>query len=224
MKKTFITLLVFLVIGFIAFLLLSKNGFLGEDLGEKGENISSKIDQFVSQGVDAVADFTGLKEEEKPVPQEDPKITKFFQQLKTATPEALSQMVVNGFNPRKPNLAGEPPIVYMARYNDNPETYDVMLNIGANAAQTNAKGENALKVALERGAPLEIIRKLYANQEALDEEARQREIKKGPGSKIIGSYYPSIENNTGSKRRRTRKGNRVYIDGYSRNRNLQGLE
>ena len=214
MKKTFITLLVFLIIGFIAFLLLSKNGFLGEDLGEKGENLSSKIDQFVSQGVDAVADFTGLKEEEKPAePQEDPKITKFFQQLKTATPETLSQMVVNGFSPRKPNLAGEPPIVYMARYNDNPETYDVMLNIGANAAQTNAKGENALKVALERGAPLEIIRKLYANQEALDEEARQREIKKGPGSKVIGAYYPSIENHTVKKKNK----------GYRKNKNLRGL-
>ena len=220
MKKTFITLLIFLVVGFIAFLLLSKNGFLGEELGEKGENISAKIDEFVGQGIDAVADFTGLKEEKPVEPQEDPKITKFFQQLKTATPETLSTMVVNGFNPKKPNLAGEPPIVYMARYNNNPETYDVMLNIGANVGQTNRKGENALKVALERGAPLEIIRKLYANQEALDAIARQKEINKGPGAQVIGSYYPSIADDA----KGVTKGNRIYIDCYSRNRNLQGLE
>lgn len=221
MKKTFITLFVFLIIGFVVFLLLSKNGFLGEDLGKKGEEISSGIDNMFTQSKDAIAEFTGLKEEKKPEPVEDPKITKFFQRLKTATPEDLSDMVVKGFNPRKPNLAGEPPIVYMARYNNNPETYDVMLNIGANAAQTNRKGENALKVALERGAPLEIIRKLYANQEELDAEARQREINKGPGSQVIGSYYPSIDKNA---KKVVTKGNRIYVDGYSRNKNLQGLE
>ena len=220
MRKTFITFFIFLILAFIAFLLLSKNGFLGEDLGKKGEEISSGIDRVFSQGKDAIADFTGLKEEKPAVPQEDPKITKFFKQLKTATPEVLSEMVVNGFNPRKANLAGEPPIVYMARYNDNPETYDIMLNIGANAAQTNKKGENALKVALERGAPLEIIRKLYANQEEIDAQKRLDKINEGPGAQVIGSYYPSIE----KEAQGVTKGNRIYIDGYSRNKNLKGLE
>ena len=220
MKKTFITLLVFLVVAFIAFLLLSKNGFLGEDIGKTGEEISSSLDKAVSQGIDAIADFTGLKEEKKPEPQEDPKITKFFKQLKTATPEILSDMIINGFNPKKPNLAGEPPIVYMARYNDNPETYDIMLTIGANVGQTNRKGENALKVALERGAPLEIIRKLYANQEELDARKRAEKINEGPGAQVIGSYYPSIEQDA----KNVTKGNRIYIEGYSRNKNLQGLE
>lgn len=220
MKKTFITLFVFLIIGFVVFLLLSKNGFLGEDLGKKGEEISSGIDNMFTQSKDAIAEFTGLKEEKKPEPVEDPKITKFFQRLKTATPEDLSDMILKGFNPKKPNLAGEPPIVYMARYNDNPEVYDIMLTIGASVAQTNRKGENALKVAVERGAPVEIIRKLYKNQEEVDAQKRLDKINEGPGAQVIGSYYPSIEKDA----KGVTRGNRVYIDGYSRNKNLQGLE
>ena len=221
MKKTFLTLLAFLVIGFVAFLLLSTNGFLGEDLGKKGEDLSKSIEGAVSQGVDSIGEFTGLKEEKKPVPQEDPKVSKFFKQLKTATPEVLADMVLNGFKPKKPNLAGEPPIVYMARYNDNPEVYELMLNIGASVEQTNRKGENALKVAIERGAPTEIIRILYANQEALDQKVRQERINEGPGSQIIGSYYPSIEN---QKNKGTVHKGTVYHSNYTRNKNLRGLE
>lgn len=218
MKKTFLTFLVLLILAFIAFLLLSTNGFLGEEIGKTGTEISSGIGTVVNQGVDALGEITGLKEEKKPVPQEDPKVARFFQQLKTATPEVLADMVIKGFKPAKPNLAGEPPIVYMARYNNNPEVYELMLNIGASVAQTNAKGENALKVAIERGAPLEIIRILYADQEMLDAKARMDKINEGPGAKVIGSYYPSIEKNTQHTK------NTIYTPGYTRNKNLKGLE
>lgn len=221
MKKTILTLIVLIILAFIAFVLLSKSGFLGENLTKKGEDLSSDIGKMVSQSVNAIGEMTGLKEEEKKkpaVPQEDPKIKKFFEQLKTATPEVLSEMVLKGFKPTKPNLAGEPPIVYMARYNNNPEVYELMLNIGASVAQTNKKGDNALKVAIERGAPLEIIRILYANQEALDEMARIEKINQGPGAKVISSYYPSIEKNTQPTK------NTIYHSNYTRNKNLQGLE
>ncbi|MBQ4493494.1 MAG: hypothetical protein II972_02690 [Elusimicrobiaceae bacterium] len=219
MKKTFLTLIVFVILAVVAFLLLSTSGFLGEDIGKKGQELSGSLGNLVNQGKDALTDFTGIGEEKKPeVPQEDPKITKFFEQLKTATPEVLSDMVLKGFKPTKPNLAGEPPIVYMARYNNNAEVYELMLNIGASVAQTNRKGENALKVAIERGAPLEVVRILYANQEALDEQARQEKIMQGPGSKVVGSYYPSIENNVNNN-----SGRSIYYKGYRRNRNLQGL-
>lgn len=195
MKKTVFTLFAFLVVGFIIFLVLSTSGFLGEDIGQKGQEISGSIEKVVNQSMDAIGDLAGdSKKKQQPVPQEDPKITKFFQQLKTATPEVLADMVVEGFKPSKPNLAGEPPIVYMARYNNNPEVYELMLNIGASVAQTNRKGENALKVAIERGAPIEVIRILYANQEALDAKVRQEKIKQGPGAKVVSSYYPSLEN------------------------------
>lgn len=195
MKKTVFTLFAFLVVGFIIFLVLSTSGFLGEDIGQKGQEISGSIEKVVNQSMDAIGDLAGdSKKKQQPVPQEDPKITKFFQQLKTATPEVLADMVVEGFKPSKPNLAGEPPIVYMARYNNNPEVYELMLNIGASVAQTNRKGENALKVAIERGAPIEVIRILYANQEALDAKVRQEKIKQGPGAQVVSSYYPSLEN------------------------------
>ena len=218
MKKTFITLIVFIILAVVAFLLLSTSGFLGENLGQKGQELSNSIENVVNQSKDALVELTGIREEKKPeVPQEDPKITKFFQQLKTATPEVLSDMVLKGFKPTKPNLAGEPPIVYMARYNNNAEVYELMLNIGASVAQTNKKGENALKVAIERGAPLEVIRILYANQEDLDEQARQEKIQQGPGAKVVSSYYPSIEDSK-------KEGNSsLYYKGYRRNRNLQGF-
>ncbi len=225
MKKTVITLIVFIILAVVAFILLSTSGFLGEDLNQKGQDLSSSLSDMVNQGKDAFVELTGIGEEEKKqpeIPQEDPKITKFFQQLKTATPEQLSNMVMQGFQPKKPNLAGEPPIVYMARYNNNPEVYTLMLNIGASVAQTNRKGENALKVAIERGAPLEIVRILYANQEELDEQARQRRIQQGPGAQVVGSYYPSIENSTDNNGR-IRNGRTIYYNGYKRNRNLQGL-
>jgi hypothetical protein len=216
MRKTFFTFLVFLIVAFVGFLLLSTNGFLGEEIGKTGADISASIDKVVNQGVGAI---TELAAEEKPKPvQEDPKIQRFFQQLKTATPETLSDMIVKGFKPTKPNLAGEPPIVYMARYNDNPEVYELMLNIGASVAQTNRKGENALKVAIERGAPLEVIRILYADQEEIDKMARQDKINQGPGAQVISSYYPSIEQNTAPTK------NTIYTSGYRRNKNLQGLE
>ena len=219
MKKTFITLIVFIVLAFVAFLLLSTSGFLGEDLNQKGQDISANLNDMVSKSKEAFTELTGIGEEKKQpeVPQEDPKITKFFQQLKTATPEELSDMVLKGFKPTQANLAGEPPIVHMARYNNNPEVYTLMLNIGASVAQTNKKGENALKVAIERGAPLEIVRILYANQEALDEQARQKKIQQGPGAQVISSYYPSIENSQNNNN------GTIYYNGYRRNRNLQGL-
>ena len=219
MKKTILTLIVLVILAFVAFLLLSTNGFLGEDLGQKGQELSGNLSNLVNQGKDAFTEFTGLGEEKKPEPpKEDPKITKFFQQLKTATPEVLSDMIIQGFQPTKPNLAGEPPIVYMARYNNNPEVYTLMLNIGASVAQTNKKGENALKVAIERGAPLEIVRILYANQEELDAQARLEKINQGPGAQVISSYYPSIEQNKAPVK------NDIHsIPGYRRNRNLQGL-
>ena len=220
MRKTFITLIVFVVLAVVAFLLLSTSGFLGENLGQKGQELSSSIENVVNQGKDAFVELTGIGEEKKQpeVPQEDPKITKFFQQLKTATPEVLSDMVLKGFKPTKANLAGEPPIVYMARYNNNAEVYELMLNIGASVAQTNRKGENALKVAIERGAPLEVVRVLYANQEELDAQARLEKINQGPGAQIVGSYYPSIEQN------KTPVKNDIHsIPGYRKNRNLQGF-
>jgi len=195
MRRTFLVLFVLVVIGIVVFLLLSKSGFLGDNLGKQGQELSGTLENVFKQSKDAISELVGTKEEPKPqAPKEDPKITKFFQQLKTATPETLGEMVVQGFSPTKPNLAGEPPIVYMARYNDNLAVYELMLNIGASVEQTNKKGDNALKVAIERGAPLEIIRLLYANQTALDEKARQEKIKQGPGAKVITSYYPSIEN------------------------------
>lgn len=219
MKKTFLTLIAFIILALVAFILLSKSGFLGENLNKQGEGLSSGIEKIVNQSVDAIGEITGLKEEKKPpVPQEDPKITKFFNQLKTATPEVLSEMVLKGFKPTKPNLAGEPPLVHMARYNNNPEVYELMLNIGASVEQTNKKGDNALKVAIERGAPLEIIRILYANQEALDAQARINKINQGPGAQVVGSYYPSIEKNTKPTK------NTIYHSNYTRNKNLQGLE
>lgn len=219
MKKTFITLIVFIILAVIAFLLLSTSGFLGGDLGQKGQELSGSLSELVNQGKDTFVELTGMGEEKKPeVPQEDPKITRFFEQLKTATPEVLSDMILKGFKPTKPNLAGEPPIVYMARYNNNPEVYTLMLNIGASVAQTNRKGENALKVAIERGAPLEIVRILYANQEELDAQERQKKIQQGPGAQVISSYYPSIENTARNGGNKT-----IYYNGYRRNRNLQGL-
>ncbi len=221
MKKTLITLIVFIVLAVIAFLLLSTSGFLGEDLNQKGQDLSTNLTDMVNKSKEAFTELTGIGEEPKKpepqVPQEDPKITKFFQQLKTATAEDLSQMVLQGFKPTKPNLAGEPPIVYMARYNNNPEVYTLMLNIGASVAQTNKKGDNALKVAIERGAPLEIVRILYANQEELDAKERQKKIQQGPGAQVVGSYYPSIENSQDSNN------GTIYYNGYRRNRNLQGL-
>ncbi len=204
MRKTIVTLIVFIVLAVIAFLLLSTSGFLGEDMNQKGQELSGSLTDMVNKSKDAFTELTGIGEEKKPepeVPQEDPKITKFFQQLKTATPEVLSDMVLKGFKPTQANLAGEPPIVHMARYNDNPEVYTLMLNIGASVAQKNKKGENALKVAIERGAPLEIVRILYANQEELDAKERQKKIQQGPGAQVIGSYYPSIENSKGGNRR-----------------------
>lgn len=220
MKKTFLTLIAFVILAIVAFILLSKSGFLGEKMTKQGEDLSTGISNMVNQSVDAIGEITGLKEEKKKpqVPQEDPKVKKFFQQLKTATPEVLSEMVLQGFKPTKPNLAGEPPIVYMARYNNNPEVYELMLNIGASVEQTNKKGDNALKVAIERGAPLEIIRILYANQEELDAQARLDKINAGPGAKVISSYYPSIEKNTKPTK------NTIYHSNYTRNKNLQGLE
>lgn len=195
MRKTLFTLFAFLIIAFIAFLLLSTNGFLGEDIGKTGEEISGKLDKVVNQGIGAITEFTGQqKQKEPPTPQEDPKITNFFNRLKTASPEDIADMVIKGFKPTQTNLAGDPPIVHMARYNNNPESYEIMLNIGASVEQTNRKGDNALKVAIERGAPIEVIRILYANQEALDEKVRQEKIKQGPGAQVISSYYPSLEN------------------------------
>ena len=81
--------------------------------------------------------------------------------------------------------------------------------------QTNRAGENALKVAIERGAPMEIIRILYANQESLDAKAREDKINQGPGPQVISSYFPSLENS---------KGKKSSGSTYRHNRNLRGLE
>lgn len=206
MRKTFLTFLVFLIMAFFAFLVFSSNGFLGGEIGKAGSELSTSIDKAVNQKVSSLDAFT-VKTEEKAKPdltdnalKEDSATEKFFAKLKTATPEELAQMVLDGFKPAKANKEGEPPLVYMARYNNNAEVYNIMLNIGSSVAQTNNKGENALKVAIERGAPIEIIRILYANQEELDAKARQEKIKQGPGPTIISSYYPSLENIKGRRR------------------------
>ena len=49
MKKTLFTLFAFLVVGFIIFLVLSTSGFLGEDIGQKGQEISGSIEKAVNQ-------------------------------------------------------------------------------------------------------------------------------------------------------------------------------
>ena len=206
MQKSFLTFLVFLVVAFFAFLVFSSSGFLGGDIGKAGSDLSTSIDKALNERVSSLDNFTAKpKEKAKPALadsalKEDSATEKFFARLKTATPEELAQMVLDGFKPAKANKEGEPPLVYMARYNNNVDVYTIMLNIGSSVAQTNYQGENALKVAIERGAPIEIIRILYANQEELDAKARQERIKQGPGPTIISSYYPSLENLKGRRR------------------------
>ena len=224
MKNVFLNLLLVIFLALVAFLLLSSTGFLGEKADKTGKELTADINKKVNQGIDAIQGLVGMKKEEpkdkKKQAPVDPQ-AKFFKRLKTATPEEISDMYVQGFKPTKANFAGELPIVYMARYNNNIETYKLMFDLGANAEQVNKKGENALKVAVERGAPLELIRLLYANQ---DEQAKKRmdeKVKQGPGPRVISSYFPSIDKNaarTGPMR------NPTYDRSYTKNKNLQGLE
>lgn len=187
MKNLILNIIAVLALAFIAFLLLSARGVFGAKATKTSQEITGNINKKVSE----LGEIVGIKKEVKPEPKKaapvDPQ-AKFFKRLKTATPEEIADMFVEGFKPTKANFAGELPIVYMARYNNNIESYKLMFDFGANAEQENKKGENALKVAVERGAPIELIRFLRDNQDDLAKQRMQEKVKQGPGPKVVGSF------------------------------------